>query len=48
MDTIFMYSKSSEISDTHRLLRNLIDKINLKRRDKYIANIYYRWKNLRK
>ena len=37
MDTIFMTSKSSEISDPHRLLLNLYDKINLKRSDKYIA-----------
>ena len=37
MDAIFMTSKSSEISDPHRLLLNLYDKINLKRSDKYIA-----------
>ena len=34
MDTIFMNSEKSEISDSHRLLVNLSDKINLKRSDK--------------
>ena len=32
-----MNSKNSETSDSHRLLLNLIDKINLKRSDKYVA-----------
>ena len=44
-DTIFMNSENSEISDIHRLLLNLSDKINLKRSDKYVAlsklRIYY-------
>ena len=31
MDTIFMYSGSSKTSDSHRILRKLSDKINLKR-----------------
>ena len=47
-----MNSKNSKISDPHRLLLNLADKINLKRRDKYIAlsnhSIYYTWKNIKK
>ena len=30
MNTIFMNSKNSETSDTHKLLINFIDKINLK------------------
>ena len=34
MDTIFMNSENSKISDLHRLLLNLSDKINLKRIDK--------------
>ena len=34
MDTIFMNSENSKISDPHRLLLNLSDKINLKRSDK--------------
>ena len=36
MDTISMNSKNSEISDPHRLLLNLTDKINLKRSHRYI------------
>ena len=34
MDTIFMNSGNSKISDPHRLLFNLSDKINLKKNDK--------------
>ena len=49
MDTIFMNSENSKTSDPHRLLLKLLDKINLKRSDKYIAlsnlSIYYKWKN---
>ena len=45
MDTIFINSKNSKTSDSHRLLINLTDKINLKRSNKYIAlsnlSIYY-------
>ena len=37
MDAIFMDSENSETSDPHRLLLNLLDKINLKRSDKYVA-----------
>ena len=37
MDTIFMNSENSKISDSHRLLLNLTEKTNLKRSDKYIA-----------
>ena len=52
MNTIFMNSKNSKTSDTHRLLLNLTDKIDLKRKDKYIAlsnlSIYYTWKNIKK
>ena len=44
-----MNSKNRKTSDPHRLLLNLTDKIDLKRKDKYIAlsnlNIYYTWKN---
>ena len=40
-----MNSKNSKISHLHRLLTNLSNKINLKRRDKYVAlsnlSIYY-------
>ena len=52
MDTIFINSRNSETSDLHSLLLNLLDKINLKRSDTYIAlpnlSIYYTWKNVRK
>ena len=47
-----MNSENSKTADTHRLLLNLIDKINLKRSDKYVAlsniSIYYTWKNIKK
>ena len=37
--------KNSETSDSHRILLNLTDKIDLRRKDKYIAlsnpSIYY-------
>ena len=32
-----MNSENNKTSDTHRLLLNLSDKINWKRRDKYVA-----------
>ena len=52
MDIIFMNSGNSKTSDTHRLLLNLSDKINLKRIDKYVAlsnlSIYYTWRNMKK
>ena len=47
-----MNSENSKISDPHRLLLNILDKINLKRGDKYVAlsnlSIYYKWKNIKK
>ena len=47
-----MNSKNSKISDPHRLLLNLTDKINLKRNDKYVSlsnfSMYYTWKNIKK
>ena len=47
-----MNSKNSKTSDPHRLLLNLTDKIDLRRKDKYIAlsniSIYYRWENIKK
>ena len=52
MDTIVMNSENSKTSDSHRLLLNLKEKINLKRSDKYIAllnlSIYFTWKNVEK
>ena len=45
MDTIFMNSENSKISDPHRLLLNLSDKINLRSKDEYVdlsnLSIYY-------
>ena len=48
----FVKSLSRKI-DPYRLLLNLIDKINLKRNDKYVIalsnlSIYYTWKNIKK
>ena len=47
-----MNSGNSKTSDPHRLLLKLLDKINLKRSDKYVAlsnlTIYYTWKNIKK
>ena len=51
-NTIFMNSKNSKISDPRRLLLNLTDKIDLRRKAKYIVlsncNIYYTCKNIKK
>ena len=47
-----MNSKNSGASDPHRLLLNLVNKINLNRSDKYVAlsnlSIYYTLKNIKK
>ena len=52
MDTIFMSSEYSKISDPNWLLLNISDKMNLKRSDKYVAlsnlSTYYTWKNIKK
>ena len=52
MDTIFMNSWNSKTSDPHRLLLNLLDKINLRRSDKYVTlsnlSICYTCKNIKK
>ena len=46
-----MNSKNSKTSDSHRLLLNLSDKINLKNSKKYVAlsnlSIYCIWKNIK-
>ena len=51
MDTIFMKSGNSKTLDFHRLLLKLLNKINLKRKDKYVAllnlSIYYTRKNIK-
>ena len=52
MNSIFINSKNSKISEPHRLLLNVTDKINLKRSNKYVAlsnlSIHYTWKNIKK
>ena len=49
-----MNSENSKTSDSHRIILNLtnkIDKIDLRRKDKYVAlsnlSIYYIWKNVK-
>ena len=48
MNNIFMNSENSNTFDPQRLLLNLTDKIDLRRKNKYIAlsnpSIYYTWK----
>ena len=50
MDIIFMNYENSKISDPHKLLLNLTDKINIKKSYKYVAlsnlSICYTWKNI--
>ena len=50
MNTIFINSENSRTSDLHKILHNLTDKIDIRRKDKYIAlsnlSNYYRWKNI--
>ena len=47
-----MNSGNSKTPNLHRLLLNLLDKINLKRKHKYVAlstlSIYYTWINKKK
>ena len=47
-----MNSKNSKTSDLHRILLNLTDKIDLRRKDEYIAlsnlSMYYTWGNIKK
>ena len=52
MNTVFINSENSKTSDALRLPLNLTDKIDLRRKDKYIAlsnlRIYYTWKVITK
>ena len=52
MDTVSINSKYSKTSDPHRLLLNLTDKRDLRRKYKYTSlsnlSIYYAWKNIKK
>ena len=51
MDTIFMNSKNSKTSESHRFRLDLIDKLNLEDSNKNMAlanlSIYYTWKNIK-
>ena len=51
MNNIFMNSENSNTYDPQRLLLNLTDKIDLRRKNKYIAlsnlSIYYMWGNIK-
>ena len=51
MNTIFTNSGNSKASDPHRLLLSLFDKINIKRKYKYVAlsnlSMYYRRKDIK-
>ena len=46
-----MNSEKSKTSDLHRILLNLTDKIELRRKDKYVAlsnlSVYYTWKDVK-
>ena len=52
MDTIFMNSENSKTAYHHRLLLNILDKIDLRRGNKYVAlsilRIHYIWKCIKK
>ena len=52
MGIVFMNSENGKTHDHHKLLLNLLVRINLKRKDKYVAlsrfSIYYTWKNIKK
>ena len=51
MNTRLMNSENSKTCDTHRLSLSFADRIDLRRKDKYIAlpnlTIYYTWKNIK-
>ena len=51
MVTKIMNSENSKTSDSHRLLLNFLNEINLNRSDKYVAlsnlSIYYTYKNIK-
>ena len=52
INIVYINSGNSKSSNPHRLLLNLLYKINLKRNGKYVAvsnlSIYYIWKNFEK
>ena len=50
IDVISVSSENCKTSDLNRLVPYLVDRINLKRSDKYVAlsylSIYYTWRNM--
>ena len=52
MDTIFMNSGNSKAAESHRLLPDLSEKINLKGREKYVVlsnfSICNIWENIKR
>ena len=52
MNTIFINSEKSKTSNPHRVVLILTEKIDSRRKDKYIAllnlSIYYSWNNMQK
>ena len=51
MDTIFLNSRNSKTLDPHKMSIDFLDKINIKRNNKFVAllnlSIYYTWKNIK-
>ena len=52
METIFMNTGKSKISEPHKFVLNLTQRLDLKSSDKHVTlqnlSMYYRWKNIRK
>ena len=52
MNTVFTNSGNSKTLDPHKVLLNILEKINFKRSDNYVAllifSIYYAWNNIKK
>ena len=52
MEAIFMTTESSKKNESHKLVLNLSQKLDLKSSNKHVAlqnlSIYYTWKNIRK
>ena len=52
MNTIFVNSENNKTPEPYTLLVNHLDKINLKRSDKYVdlsnLSLYYTWKSIKK
>ena len=52
MEAVFMTTESSKKNESHKLVLNLSQKLDLKSSNKHVAlqnlSIYYTWKNIRK